>query len=364
MPWMRRWRIEVATTGFDPASMSATHFRSLPEGIFHLRADDREGVARYLQRIGFLRSGELVLTCSKAGDGNMNCVARVLTSARSVIVKQSRPWVEKYPQFDAPWDRACRELDFYTLIQPFPAVASRMPQLLHGDRRARVLVLEDLGLDGDYTGLYRGEQLEDLEIDAVAEYLSALHGAFATDRERPELANREMRALNHAHIFDIPFRESNGLDLDRLQSGLGAVALPFKTDARLVSEVRRLGDDVYLVDGPCLLHGDPFPGSLVSTSGGLRVIDPEFAFFGHPEFDVGVWLAHLILADQSEAAMRRWLDRYVAPAGFDLAVAWQMAGVEILRRLIGYAQLPLDRSVASKALLLERARNLVLQQSR
>ena len=61
-------------------------------------------------------------------------------------------------------------------------------------------------------------------------------------------------------------------------------------------------------EGPSLIHGDLFPGSLLQTgSGELRIIDPEFCFCGDPEFDIGVFYAHLLLSGHGEDALTWWL---------------------------------------------------------
>jgi 5-methylthioribose kinase len=268
--------------------------------------------------------------------------------------------VEKYPQFAAPRDRALRERDFYLRVTPHPGIARLMPRLLAWDAAARVLVLEDLGSDGDYTDLYRGCVLTHPELDTLAGWLSLLHHAVTPGAEEPPLANREMRALNHAHIFEIPFARENGLDLDLVLAGLAAAAAPLKADPALIASVAALGREVYLADGPCLLHGDVFPGSFVRTRLGLRIIDPEFCFLGRPEWDVGVLLAHLWLARQPADLRHRFLRQYTGPPGFDPRLALRLAGVEIIRRLIGYAQLPLSSALAERQQLLELARTLVL----
>jgi len=291
----------------------------------------------------------------------MNCTVRVSTSAGSFIVKQSRPWVEKYPQFAAPWDRACREAEFYQLVVKRPSVASMMPGLLSFDAEARVLVLEDLGAASDCTGIYRGGSFATGEIESLAKFLSALHGSFEDAAVSSTLANREMRELNHAHIFAIPLTQKNGLDLDSITSGLSDVAESLQADAAYCGKIKQLGREVYLADGQCLLHGDFFPGSLLRTGDGPRVIDPEFGFFGRPEFDVAVFLAHLYLAQQSEEHRLHWRREYDAPAGFDEELMLQLAGVEIMRRLIGYAQLPLGYGLKQKRQLVELSRNLVLE---
>lgn len=87
----------------------------------------------------------------------MNCTLRVETSRRSLILKQSRPWVEKYPTLAAPWDRVCREWESYQAVQGVPGVADRMPSVLRLDPESRRMAMEDLGEAGDYAGICRGD---------------------------------------------------------------------------------------------------------------------------------------------------------------------------------------------------------------
>lgn len=340
--------------------MTPDEFRKANPSLYFLHADEVVDLAGYLRGIQVLDATEEILQVSKAGEGNMNCVVRVTTDRRSFIVKQARPWVEKYPQFKAPWDRACREIEFYELVRAFPSVARYLPELIRGDPMSRVLVLEDLGTGGDYTGVYKGQRLGAGEIEFCAEFLTSLHALFAKDASRPALPNREMRALNHTHIFVLPLALDNGLDLESIQSGLTAPAEALRGNDAYRAEVTRLGSDVYLADGPCLLHGDYFPGSFVRTPQGPRVIDPEFCFFGAPEYDVGVLLGHLFLSGQPSELRKQFRDAYPAEDAFNDVLMLQLAGVEIMRRIMGYAQLPMPRDLAWKARLLELSRELVL----
>ncbi len=326
---------------------------------FVLAAGDLAGLSGWLRGAGVLAEGEAVLAAGKAGEGNMNCTLRVATSRRSLIVKQARPWVEKYPQFAAPRDRARREIEFYAAAAGVAAVAAGMPRLLHGDRGARALVLEDCGSGGDYADIYQGGVMTGSEAGMLAAWLSELHGAFGGGPKRRGPANRAMRTLNARHIFFLPFEEGGGPDLEGITPGLGAVAMALWRDRALAERVRALAA-VYLGDGDCLLHGDFFPGSFLRTAGGPKIIDPEFAFFGRPEFDAAVFLAHLLLAGRHGAARARFLRDYRRPAGFDEALMWRLAGVEVMRRLLGFAQLSLRHDLGAKTRLLAKARSLVL----
>lgn len=329
----------VCPQAVGPVSIEALR-HSHPD-IFVLDPAEPSTVEEAMRQAMLLVDGERVIHCSRAGEGNMNCTVRVRTSRRSVILKQSRPWVEKYPSLAAPWDRVCREWEFYQAVRGVAGVADRMPLVLHLDPVARWMAIEDLGNTGDYTGIYRGEVLLVEDLQALADFLGRLHRV-PREPGQPALWNRDMRALNHAHVFQIPFQASNGLDLEAISPGLSAAGARVQGDAGLVRLAFELGRDAYLTDGATLIHGDFFPGSLVRTPRGPRVIDPEFGFHGRSEYDVGVWLGHLVLAGQPEVLLDAWRESYRAPAGYDESLAIQLAGVEVIRRLIGYAQLPIQ----------------------
>jgi 5-methylthioribose kinase len=170
-------------------------------------------------------------------------------------------------------------------------------------------------------------------------------------------ATGAMRVLNHEHIFNYPFLEENGFDLDSIQSGLQEASMPYKTDTDLKQRIQTLGDR-YLADGKVLMHGDFYPGSWLQVSSGIKIIDPEFGGLGDAEFDLGVFLAHLDLSAQAEDLSTQVQKHYILPV--DWSLVQQYRGVEILRRLIGIAQLPVSLSLDTKKTLLARARTFLL----
>jgi 5-methylthioribose kinase len=332
------------------ATFAAAH----PE-VFLIDPADGAAVSRYLIDLGILSSADRSIHVSRAGDGNMNCTLRVVTSERQLIVKQGRPWVEKYDHLAAPWDRTLVEAAFYEAVARDGRLTARMPRFHYVDRTSRILVLEDLRAP-DFTPLYAGEIIDWTTANTLSDYLGNLHSLDVDPGHRAVFANREMRALNHEHMFRFPLQLSNGLDLDRITPGLEAAASALKHDGAFAMRVAELGA-IYLADGSQLVHGDFFPGSWLRAPHGPMIIDPEFCFLGHGEFDFGVMIAHLILAAQPPALVTRV--REAIPAAYDHALTLQFAGVEIMRRLIGVAQLPLDASLHQKQAWLDRARELV-----
>lgn len=315
-------------------------------------------MAQYLVARGVIGSAEAPVRVAAAGDGNMNCTLRVITPRRRLIVKQARPWVEKYDHIPAPWNRSHVEAAFYESVAAVPGVGDRMPDLIHADPDARVLVLEDLGDGGDFTSMYIGVGLSQRDCETLVDYLARLRHIDVPADVRGVLANREMRTLNHEHIFQFPLAEDNGLALNEITPGLQSAADELKRDSAFVARVSGLGSR-YLEDGATLVHGDYFPGSWVRTRGGVAVIDPEFCFLGCAEHDSGVMMAHLIMAGETPAHIDA-VERAAADDHGDPGLVRQFAGVELMRRLIGVAQLPLSVSLELKRELLGLARQLVL----
>ncbi len=328
-----------------------------------LRIDAPREVESFLRTRGWISADEHLQQCAKPGDGNMNLTIRVVTDRRSMILKQSRPWVEKYDQIPAPWNRIEFEHRFYQRVSAIPDVASRMPQLLLADMHACVLMLDDLGDAEALTTLYSGESLQADVVHELASFLGALH-ASTTGSADSAFENLEMRLLNHQHIFQIPLQRDNGLDLENLETGLSAAADRLRDDQAYRTRLEGVGQR-YLQTGTVLLHGDYFPGSWLRTGRGIFVIDPEFCFFGEPEIDLGCALAHFRLSNQSRQHAQSFLNSYTKlRPGFvyDSALLSGFAAAEVMRRLIGVAQLPLPDSPGRRTRMIEQSRQAMIHQ--
>ena len=314
---------------------------------------DLKVIKEFLLEINFLKESEEILSIEKPGEGNMNVVLRVKTNQRSFIVKQSRPFVQKYQDIPAPEDRIDVEYQFYKAIES-PAVTSHIPKILAYDAKNYLLILEDLGNCEDMSFLYKNRVIETKSIQLLVDILSNIHKSDVSNTY-PE--NKELRALNHQHIFVLPFVTDNGFSLDTIQDGLETVSQAYKKDEKLKEQIALVGER-YLSEGTTLLHGDYYPGSWMTKKDEVFVIDPEFSFKGFPEFDLGVMAAHMVMATGNKLLISTVKKAYTLK--FDERLFLQITGIEIMRRLIGLAQLPLNRTLEEKKELLEIARLLII----
>ncbi|HBE67515.1 MAG TPA: aminoglycoside phosphotransferase [Planctomycetaceae bacterium] len=325
-----------------------------------LDSDTPLEIERLLRNRGHLESGETICKIEPAGDGNMNVTLRVWLQAsqvvtRSLIVKQSRPFVAKYDFIPAPQQRIGYEAKFYRFVTKQDVLSGMMPQLIDWIEPQLVLILEDVGQAVDATDLYARspEQADWSELlDPLVDWLTRLHVASAGHYRSGAFQNAQLRRLNYEHIFVLPFREQPAVDLDAVTPGLTEASHALRTDAEFAKRVLQLGS-IYLQDGPCLLHGDYYPGSWLRARDGVKVIDPEFAFVGYPEFDWSVLVGHLKLCGVEDA-----LDQVRERCDSE-SVEWtlveSLAGVEVLRRLLGVAQLPLPQDLEAKNRLMLQA---------
>lgn len=292
---------------------------------------------------------------SVAGEGNMNIVRRAhLDDGATLILKQAVPWVAKYPDIPAPIERADMEYAFYQQLTA--ELRARTCALVGYAADHHLLCLADLGEAQDCIDCYQNHaETVRAHIPELLQWLTLLHRQ--TARDFP--ANTAMRQLNHAHIFDIPLQADNGLTLSDVLVEAREQFLTPDIRARLA----HLGD-LYLgrTSSPraSLLHGDFYPGSWVHGPAGIIVIDPEFAFVGAAEFDLGVFAAHMLMSGLAPTDIEACLGHYPDLQSVQTPLVWQFAGAEVMRRLLGVAQLPLAASEAQKAAWLGRAHDWLL----
>lgn len=308
-----------------------------------LSADEPDDVLDVLVALDVCLPDESITSVTIAGEGNMNLALRVTTDQRSVIMKQSRPWVEKYPSIAAPEERILSEIDFYRHVSESSDVRAAMPSVLAADPSQRLLVLEDLGTASDYASLY-SSAASSAEVDEVFElaigWVTQLHRCPIASTE--SVGCKPLRELNHQHIFSIPLSDPPAIDLEPTCEGLTAASRALCAEAAVQQAMAKLGEIYLRDDGGALLHGDYYPGSWLETESGFRVIDPEFCFIGPQEFDLGVLAAHWIFCGgkADAATIDRVLQSGSGEVSSDLVMGF--AGAELIRRLVGVAQLPLE----------------------
>jgi|AntRauMFilla1563_2_1112583.scaffolds.fasta_scaffold01296_2 5-methylthioribose kinase len=316
----------------------------------------------YLREKNFIAPLEEISSLAKAGDGNMNATLKVVVSSgKSLVVKQSRPFVKKFPELDAPEDRILAEAAFYSLIQERHPQKESMPKLQALDEANRLAIIdfEEEAKDGSFLYAFGNDNslaiTADLEksLITIAEWLAELHTINVDDQlQNTRLQNLEMAEFQRNQTLEVPFQ--------KLMFQMKATLVPdtlyveawnaFRTSGFLAA--RNSLDTRFRRSTKTLLHGDFFPKNwLFLPNGKIKIIDPEFCFFGPAEYDLGVMIAHLHLAGIPPESIARIFTAYTTknPAA-DGLLTDSFARFEIIRRIIGLAKLPIAENKADELL--------------
>jgi len=328
-----------------------------------MRLDDST-LPDYLRQIGWLGGGEAAAV-EKAGDGNINWVRRARAGGRSVIVKQARPQLERFPEYEAPTERIVCEARYWEIARAIDRDGVA-PGVIAFDETAHVLLLEDLG-DAPRLDVAMAQGLDaTATAQRIARFLGALHAATAGDATLARrFPNDGMRRLHGDHIFVLPFH-ANEFALD---PPVRARAEEIWRDGRL-REIATRAYDRYLEPRGTLVHGDVQAGNVLLADRGAVLLDAEIAHVGDPAFDLGTLFAHLWLpaaaagdaaaANRAIAAAWRGYGAARSDAGEQVREdATRYAAIEMLRRTLGAARVAAVADPAASLRVVDFAQGLL-----
>lgn len=285
------------------------------------------------------------LSYSIAGEGNMNFTYRLeLENHPNVIIKQAPPFCAKFPSIPAPINRIEFEQSFYEIVNQSESLEKFSPQILGHDKSNNIIYMSDLGEGSDYEGVYAFDKIDEESLYILCRYLNELH---TLDVKDIKFLNSDMKSLNYNYIFKLPFdKNDQAINLDDVTPGLAALGQDLKKQDLVIKKIHELGE-IYLNDKRCLIHGDFYPRSWLKTTKGLFVIDPEFAFIGRAEFDIGVFLAHMAMSKDFKRTFSFVQEKYqVIEFSWDLAL--DFCATEVLRRIFYVSQLPIENNLEFK----------------
>jgi 5-methylthioribose kinase len=263
----------------------------------------------YLVGRGLLPA-EATGTVREVGDGNMNRVFVATPddpAVRSVALKQAPPWIHRLGP-DAPMSPE-RALIEARALRTFARYAPKQtPAVLDVDPERYAFTMEDLSdLKVLRTALNEGSPLGDTSAqlgEVIGRVTFATSVAGADPAERAELPRNPLLAeVTLKYLLGDPFGEAeHNHHHPALASGVEAL----RRDPAVRTELATLRAS-FGASAQALLHGDLHSGSvMVGVRGGepiVRVIDPEFAFLGPIGFDLGLYLANVLIAAVRASAL-------------------------------------------------------------
>lgn len=257
-----------------------------------------EDIKEYVtSHLGLFETSE-ALEVKEIGDGNINYVFKVADNitGKSVVVKQADVLLRSSGR---PLDINRNKIEADILKIQYQLVPDFIPEVYHYDEAMSALVMEDIS---DYKNL-RYELLEHKQFPKLAEEISTflVETLLSTtdlvwnrqDKKNQvkSFVNVDMCDISEDLVFTEPYNDYKKQNIIS-EGNQSFVEEKIYANKDLIGEVGKLREK-YMNYAQALVHGDLHSGSIFINDKGLKVIDPEFAFYGPMGYDIGNVIGNL-----------------------------------------------------------------------
>jgi len=246
----------------------------------------------------------------EVGDGNLNLVFIVRGPSGGVAVKQALPYVRLVGEaWPLPLSRA--HYEHMALSEEARLCPGLTPAVLHYDEALAMIVMELL----EPHIIMRRGMIAGTVYPTFAETISTFLArtlyftsdlALKADEKKARIAafsgNTALCKITEDLIFTDPYRIAANNRWTAPQ--LDAIAAEFREDGAAKVAISRLKLK-FLSSAEAMLHGDLHTGSVMATPAEVRIIDPEFAFYGPMGFDIDAVIANLLISYFSQDGHER-----------------------------------------------------------
>ena len=266
----------------------------------HFLLDTRSIIDYCRKRLDFF-SPDAPLQAMEIGDGNINYVFKVIdkNTGRSLVIKQADKLLRSSGR---PLDLYRNKIEADVLRLQGELAGDMVPRVYHYDEVMYALAMEDIS---SYKNLRKeilaGKVFPDFAGDIASFMAAALFPTTDLVLHRHEKKRRvgaciniELCDISEDLVFTEPYYDYKGRNV--LTPGNEEFVREFLyEDKRLHAQVGCLRER-FMNYAQALLHGDLHSGSVFINETGLKVIDPEFAFYGPMGYDVGNVIGNLFIA--------------------------------------------------------------------
>ncbi len=285
----------------------------------HYKMDKNSVIDFVIEKTNFFSSNKS-LKCEEIGDGNINYIYRIYDEKtnKSIVLKQADIQTRVRPDSYLNPNRNAREAA--VLKQEYSLAPSFVPTVLYSDETMAVIIMEDIS---SYSNLKK--ELLSAKIfqglgKKIAEFIVnttlPISDLVATYTKKSELAfkfyNPELCKITQDLVFTDPYNNKRKRNI-LFEANKEFLEYKLYNNIKLHAEVAKLKEK-FNNYSQSLIHGDLHSASIFVKNNdylSIKIIDPEFAFYGPIAYDVGNVLAHFIFAEKYwEHAKEKFINYY------------------------------------------------------
>ena len=276
-----------------------------------------ETVRQYVAEELHLFTPDEETVCEEIGDGNINYVFRVrsLRDGHSVIIKQADRLLRSSGRL---LDQNRSRIEAAILKLEGELAPGFVPEVYHYDETMAATAMEDVSAFGNlrlklaanrvYPHL--SENLSVFIVDTLLPTTDLILDAEEKKRRVQFFTNPELCKITEDLVLTEPDYNYKGRNIIT-PGNESYVEQKLYRDEELHAEVGALRL-AFMNNAQALLHGDLHTGSVFANETGIRVLDPEFAFYGPIGYDIGNVIGNLFFS---------WANKFFAHSDEEEAIA-------------------------------------------
>ncbi len=284
-----------------------------------------EDVKDYLvDEIGYFNNKEN-LVVSEVGDGNINYVfiAKNIKTSDSVVIKQADKLLRASGR---PLDLHRNKIEATILAIEDDLASGFVPKVYHYNEKMYALTMEDISAYKNMrTELMKCKIFEKFADDIssfMADTLIPTTDLILDSRKKKEYVklfiNYDLCDISEDLVFTKPYGDYKGRNHNIISEGNEEfVKENLYNNHELKTEIGFLKNN-FMNNTQALIHGDLHSGSIFINKDGLKVIDPEFAFYGPIGYDIGnvignlyFSLAHAYFIGGENSEFIKWVEKMI-----------------------------------------------------
>lgn len=337
-----------------------------------------EDVKRYAVEVLHKFEPDEETECIEIGDGNINYVFKIWSKrdGHSVIVKQADKLLRSSGR---PLDIYRNKIEANILQLEGQLAPGYVPEVYYYDETMAATSMEDVSafknlrkeLAANRVYPHLAENISTFMVDTLLPTTDLVLDRAEKKQRVKFYTNPELCEITEDLVLTEPYDDFRGRNI--ITEGNEAFVREFLyEDQQLHAEVGKLRER-FMNNAQALIHGDLHSGSIFANEEGIRVLDPEFAFYGPMGYDIGNVIGNLFFSwankaftmpeetdaiqalertirDTCDLTMRKLAEKYDQMVTFSLyrvpafrkayldsvwADSLGYAGTEIIRRTVG-----------------------------
>lgn len=261
---------------------------------------DENTVIDYVQETCQYFSDDAKLQAKEIGDGNINYVFRIWdeNTGKSLVIKQAD---KKLKSSGRPLSLYRNKIEAEILRIESLYAPKQVPVIYHYDEKMYALAMEDISA---YHNLRKeliqgaiypnfAQQISDFMVNVLVSTTDVLMDRHEKKEHVKHFINIELCDISEDLVFTEPYNDYKKRNI-LTKGNERFVGKVLYEDHELQTEVAKLRDS-FMNHAQALLHGDLHSGSIFINEKGIKVIDPEFSFYGPIGYDVGNVIGNLFL---------------------------------------------------------------------